>query len=858
VTWWELYLLLYPADKRILEHFKPCCAGCLHCTDYEERLRKWVPEDADSEPPDWKPSLHTCKAAGEDGLLAELLCFTRTAGSAWAFRRHHCTNLAHILTSWLQKGVPRSESFREVLVSAPSKPLKPGAPAPADPAANTRPISVEVLMAKVFELLINARTEHWRFNERLIGAPQVAFSQLLAPDHHVLVLRELIQMRRAQGRGTNVLFVDFKAAYDSVHHDLLWHVLRVMGFPEALITVLSDWLGSRMGRLKVDGELSPPFPMTMGVPQGGPLSTTLWNLFIEPLSRRLAAELPGVRARASLRADGTPLCDDFHVTHLFFADDLAVPTKPTHEAAQRALRITAEWGRDFGVAINDGVGKTEAMHFAATAAESTAVLPTLPPLEVAVPGTRPLSVRWVAEYRYLGAGLRLDLDVNAALERRIATLDHIIARVFTYNSVMSQLSCRAQLQMLNTLALGAVNYLLSVLPASRDIARKVDARIVRVGRRILGVPRFCPPVLLALELPGMPFYATWVMHQVRLLETLTRLPLPDNLAAKLVAFQTHGRPRGHALDGTRYTPFVKRVNADMDKLCAPRGRSSGERALRGVPRPAPTSRHDIHHSVALFRRAYGLLAVLERLPGTANVSARLRRLIIIISSFQANRSVNHLEGADELATHGSGGWGRRLLGCVFGEHGRRGARGAGRTQPANSGAGRGGRTPPSPALHPGSSAHGPASAPSQRRQGRKGGPARVKWAAAPAGGTGGDHQARRAVAVRGHESLRARRQPPTKASARVRRRGKSVGPDVWGEGEVAQRSAHCYGSAARRAHASALIHCAAQMTMWSAMRRRWRRSNAAASNTAPSHADRGVAGTVPCAARAGHGSTVSR
>lgn len=124
----------------------------------------------------------------------------------------------------------------------------------------------------------------------------------------------------------------------------------------------------------------------------------------------------------------------------------------------------------------------------------------------------------------------------------------------------------------------------------------------------------------------MPFYATWVMHQVRLLETLTRLPLPDNLAAKLVAFQTHGRPRGHALDGTRYTPFVKRVNADMDKLCAPRGRSNGERALRGVPRPAPTSRHDIHHSVALFRRAYGLLAVLERLPGTANVSARLRRL----------------------------------------------------------------------------------------------------------------------------------------------------------------------------------------------------------------------------------------
>ena len=309
VQWWELYLLLYPADQRILTFFQPCSPGCTLCTEYETRLRKWVPPDPDSEPPEWKPSLHTCKAAGEDGLIAELLSFTRTGsgGNNWEYRKGVSTHLAEILSSWLRDGVPSSEGFRQVIVSAPAKPLRPGAAPPANPAANTRPISVEVLMAKVFELLINSRTEHWRFNERLISAPQVAFSQLLSPDHHVLVLRELIQMRRAQGCGTNVLFVDFRAAYDSVHHTLLWHVLRVMGFPHALIGILSAWLGSRTGRLKVDGELSEPFPMTMGVPQGGPLSTTLWNLFIEPLSRRLASELPGVSVRAPRRPDGTPL-----------------------------------------------------------------------------------------------------------------------------------------------------------------------------------------------------------------------------------------------------------------------------------------------------------------------------------------------------------------------------------------------------------------------------------------------------------------------------------------------------------------------------------------------------------------------
>jgi hypothetical protein len=127
----------------------------------------------------------------------------------------------------------------------------------------------------------------------------------------------------------------------------------------------------------------------------------------------------------------------------------------------------------------------------------------------------------------------------------------------------------------------------------------------------------------------MPFYAAWVTHQVRLLETLTRLPLPDNLAVKLVAFQMRSQPRGHALGGTRYTPFVKRVVTDMDKLCAARGRSSGEQERRAIPRPAPATRHDIHHSVALFRRAHGLTDVLQRLPGSANVSARVRRLNVI-------------------------------------------------------------------------------------------------------------------------------------------------------------------------------------------------------------------------------------
>lgn len=631
VTWWEVYLLLYPADKRMLEFFEPCCAGCTLCTEYEGALRRWDPEDPDSDTPEWKPSLHTCRAAGGDGILAELLRFTRTKGDNWDYRREASVALASVLDHFLHNGVPRTEGFREVLISTPAKPLKPGAPPPVDPAANTRPISVEVLMAKLFELLLNSRTEHWRFNENLVGPQQAAFSQFLSPEHHVLVLRELIQMRRAEGKGANVLFVDFKSAYDSVHHDLLWHILSVMGFPPQLINVLRDWLGSRVGRIKLDGELSEPFPMTMGVPQGGPLSTTLWNLFIEPLSRRLAHELPGVRVRAPRNAHGVRTCDDFHVTHLLFADDLAVPTCTTQKATRHALRVTAEWAAAFGVAINDGIGKTEAMHFAATPSASLAALPKLQPVRVSVAGGHNLAVRWVEEYRYLGAGLRLDLDVSAALQKRIHTLSHIVDRFFMYNNVTSRLSCRAQLQLFNTLALGAVNYLLAVLPASKPVARAVDVQIARVGHRIFGAPLKSISALVASEMPGMPFHSTWTMHQVRLLETLRLTPLRDCLAAKLVRFQTRANPKGHRLNHV-YVPFVKRVQAELNAMCRHDGRGQYDQASRAIAKPAPTQRYLIHRQVSIFRRAYGLQAARKQLAIGAYTSSRLQLSNVITAA----------------------------------------------------------------------------------------------------------------------------------------------------------------------------------------------------------------------------------
>jgi hypothetical protein len=265
VQWWEVYLLLFPADKQLLAYMTPCCDGCVLCTDFTTRLAVSEWGNPARPVPDWMPHLNTCRAGGEDGLIAELLCFTRPPSGKFEWRQRVATDLATVMDTWLREGVPAAHGFREVHVSAPAKPLRPGAPAPANPATNTRPISVSVIFAKVFELIISARAEHWRVAEGLVGPQQAAFMQFHSAEMQVLALRESVLWRRAQGLGTNVVFVDFRAAYDSVHHAMLWHVLRTMGFPEGLIAVLSGWYASRSGRIKSGGELSGAFPIDKGV-----------------------------------------------------------------------------------------------------------------------------------------------------------------------------------------------------------------------------------------------------------------------------------------------------------------------------------------------------------------------------------------------------------------------------------------------------------------------------------------------------------------------------------------------------------------------------------------------------------------
>jgi sorting nexin-29 len=205
-----------------------------------------------------------------------------------------------------------------------------------------------------------------------------------ACDEQFFALHTLLRSRKQRGKDTYLMFVDFKKAFDSVPRDKLMEKLLKVGVDGKVLRVIRSLYQGHSARVRVDGQTSRPFDISVGVKQGCVMSTELFKVFVNDLIGRLKAADAG----AGVQAEG----DAWSVSCLMFADDLVMMSE-TQQGLQTLADVLAAWCEENELEVN--VGKTKVM-----------VVGKASKAQVKLNGER---VEVVSVYKYLGLMLSRDL-----------------------------------------------------------------------------------------------------------------------------------------------------------------------------------------------------------------------------------------------------------------------------------------------------------------------------------------------------------------------------------------------------------------------------------------------------------------
>ena len=132
---------------------------------------------------------------------------------------------------------------------------------------------------------------------------------------HIFTLRQILEQRHLYKRPTILVFLDLKAAFDSVDRSALLTTLVNEGMPLKFVNIIHSLYSQTRGRVRVYGELSKSFLTTSGVRQGCPLSPFLFNIVMDVVM---------MRALQGLQNPGVHFFNGENIVDLEYADDIVL------------------------------------------------------------------------------------------------------------------------------------------------------------------------------------------------------------------------------------------------------------------------------------------------------------------------------------------------------------------------------------------------------------------------------------------------------------------------------------------------------------------------------------------------------
>ena len=319
--------------------------------------------------------------------------------------------------------------------------------------SNYRGITISPMVSKVFELILRDKFSRYLST----SSYQYGFMNKSSTNHALFCLRETINYYVDHGSRVFCSFLDASKAFDRLVHSGLFSKLIDRGIPKCFLDILITWYDGLQCRVRWDGFLGTWFSVTAGVRQGGILSPSLYNIYVDDLVALLKAS--GVGCHIS----------NIFAAALLYADDICI-LAPSLKGLQKLLDICSDFCVKWDICLNSK--KTKNMYFGQTCSLDYKIMLNGNPID------------WINEWKYLGVVLKSGRRFGCSVTERVKSFYRSLNAILRVDGRSDDM---VLLRLLEARCVPLITYAVeTIIIADRDQRRSLRVAYNSIYRKLFG------------------------------------------------------------------------------------------------------------------------------------------------------------------------------------------------------------------------------------------------------------------------------------------------------------------------------------------------------------------------------------